>query len=158
MPHLAKRSADMKRISVVMIVLIVLSALLTACGGGGLGGGAGQASAAAKSFFDAFAQLDFTKLKDMTCEAQKAGIDQAMQMMSGGGNLDQLKEMLKIDTSGLKFEEKSVSGDNATVVVSGKLKLEALGQAQDQDINNEELPMVREGGQWKVCSSGLPIQ
>jgi hypothetical protein len=66
--------------------------------------------------------------------------------------------MLQNETSGLKFEEKAGSGDKATVVVSGKMKLEALGQSQDQEINNEELPMVKEGGQWKVCGSGLPIQ
>jgi hypothetical protein len=145
-----------KRLSVVMIVVIVLSALLTACGGGGGGGGA---AAAAKSFFDAFAQLDFAKMKDMTCEAQKKSIEEAMSMMSAGGDAAALKQMLKIDTSGLKFEEKSTSGSNATVVVSGKMKLEMLGKAEEQDVNNQELPMVNEGGQWKVCGAGgLPIQ
>ncbi len=145
----------MKRLSVVMIVVIVLSALLTACGGGGSGG----AAAAAKSFFDAFAQLDFAKMKDLTCAAQKQSIDDAMKTMSLGGDPSALKDMLKIDTSGLKYEEKSTSGNNATVVVSGKLKLEMLGQSQEEDVNNQELPMVNEGGQWKVCGTGgLPIQ
>ena len=145
----------MKRLSVVMIVVIVLSALLTACGGGG---GAGPA-AAAKSFFDAFTQLDFAKMKDLTCEAQKATMDEAAQAMSALGDSAALKELLKIDTSGLKYEEKSVSGDKATVVVTGKLKLEAFGQSQEQDLNGEELPMVMEGGAWKVCAAGgLPIQ
>jgi hypothetical protein len=139
-----------------MIVVIVLSALLTACGGGAGGGGA---AAAAKSFFDAFSQLDFTKMKDLTCDAQKKSIEDALGMMSLGGDAAALKEMLKIDTSGLKFEEKSTSGNNATVVVSGKLKLEMLGQTQEEDVNNQELPMVNEGGQWKVCGEGgLPIQ
>jgi hypothetical protein len=145
----------MKRLSVVMIVVIVLSALLTACGGGG---GAGPATAA-KSFFDAFTELDFAKMKDLTCEAQKATMDEAAQAMSALGDSAALKELLKIDTSGLKYEEKSVSGDKATVVVTGKLKLEAFGQSQEQDLNGEELPMVMEGGAWKVCASGgLPIQ
>jgi len=139
-----------------MIIVIVLSALLTACGGGG---GAGGASAAAKSFFDAFAQLDAAKMKDLTCEAQKKSIEEAMSMMSAGGDLSALKDMIKIDTSGLKYEEKSVSGSNATVVISGKMKLEMLGKADEQEINNQELPMVNEGGQWKVCGAGgLPIQ
>jgi hypothetical protein len=146
----------MKRLSVVMIVVIVLSSLLTACGGGG--GGAGPA-AAAKSFFDAFTQLDFAKMKDLTCEAQKSTMDEAAQAMSALGDPAALKELLKIDTSGLKYEEKSVSGDNATVVVSGKMKVEAMGQSQEQEMNNEELPMVKEGGAWKVCAAGgLPIQ
>jgi Ran GTPase-activating protein (RanGAP) involved in mRNA processing and transport len=140
-----------------MIVVIVLSALLTACGGGG--GGAGGAAAAAKSFFDAFSQLDFAKMKDLTCDAQKSSLDQATEAMSALGDAAALKEMMKIDTSGLKFEEKSVSGDKATVVVSGKMTVEAFGQSQDQEVNNEELPMVNEGGAWKVCGAGgLPIQ
>jgi hypothetical protein len=146
----------MKRLSVVVIVMIVIGALLAACGGGA--GGAGGAAAAAKSFFDAFAQLDFAKMKELTCEAQKSNMDQMTAALSLGGDAAALKEMLKIDTSGLKFEEKSVSGSNATVVVSGKMKIEAFGQSQDQDVNNEDLPMVNEGGQWKVCGSGLPIQ
>jgi hypothetical protein len=145
----------MKRLSVVLIVVIVLSALLTACGGGG---GAGP-TAAAKSFFDAFSQLDFAKMKDLTCDAQKSTMDEATKAMSALGDAAALKDLIKIDTSGLKFEEKSVSGNSATVVVSGKMKMEAFGQAQDQDLNNEELPMVNEGGAWKVCAAGgLPIQ
>lgn len=146
----------MKRLSVVMIIVIVLSALLTACGGGG---GAGGAAAAAKSFFDALAQLDFAKMKDLTCDAQKASLDQAAQAMSALGDASALKELMKIDTSGLKFEEKSMSGDKATVVVSGKMTVEAFGQSEEQEVNNEELPMVNEGGAWKVCGAGgLPIQ
>lgn len=145
----------MKRLSVVMIVVIVLGLLLSACGGGGGGGGA---AAAAKSFFDAFSQLDFAKMKDLTCESQKSALDQATQAMSALGDPAALKELMKIDTSALKFEEKSASGDKATVVVTGKLKVEAMGQSQEQDINGEELPMVKEGGAWKVCGSGLPIQ
>jgi Ran GTPase-activating protein (RanGAP) involved in mRNA processing and transport len=139
-----------------MIVVIVMSAVLTACGGGG-GGGAGPTDAA-KSFFAAFSQLDFAKMKDLTCEAQKATMDEAAQSLSALGDASKLKELLKIDTSGLKFEEKSVSGDKGTVVVSGKMKIEAMGQSQEQDVNNEELPMVKEGGAWKVCGGGLPIQ
>ncbi len=145
----------MKRLSVVMIVVIVVSSLLAACGGGGGGGPA----AAAKTYFDTLAKLDFAKLKDMTCEAQKSTMDEAAKAMSALGDASALKDLIKIDTSGLKFEEKSVNGNNATVVVSGKMKMEAMGQSKDQDVNNEELPMVNEGGQWKVCGGGgLPIQ
>ncbi len=142
----------MKRLSVVMIVVIGLSILLPACGGGGGGG----AAAAAKSFFDAFSQLDFTKMKDLSCNAQKANIEGLSGSLGSLGDASALKNMIKIDTSGLKFEEKSVNGSNATVVVSGKMKMEMLGKADEQDVNSQELPMVNEGGQWKVCgASGL---
>ncbi len=96
-------------------------------------------------------------MKEMTCEAQKSGLDLALASITGSGQtVDQIKQVLKIDVSGLKFEEKSISGNIGTVVVSGKMRLEALGQSQDQDVNNEELPMVNEGGQWKVCTTKLP--
>lgn len=133
----------MKRLSVLVVVVMMLGVLLSACGGGGGGG----AAAGAKSFFEAFAQLDLAKIKDMTCDAQKQGMDQALS------TFDAIKQSIKIDVSGLTFAEKSVSGNNAVVVVSGKLKIEALGQSQEQDVNNQELPMVNEGGTWKQCAA-----
>ena len=146
----------MKRLAVVLVVIFVLSALLTACGGGG---GGGSPAAAAKSFYDALTQLDFAKLKDLTCEAQKATMDETAKAMGAGGDMAALKDMFKIDTSGLKFEEKSVSGSNAVVVVSGKMKVQAFGESKEEDVNNQEIPMVNEGGQWKVCDAGgIPLQ
>jgi hypothetical protein len=132
----------MKRISVLITVLIVTSVLLTACGGGG-----GGAAAGAKSFFDAFAKLDIAKMKELTCDAQKQSMETSLGAMAAVGS------GIKIDVSGLSFAEKSVSGNTAVVVVSGKMKIELLGQSQEQPVNNQELPMANEGGTWKVCGA-----
>ena len=85
-------------------------------------------------------------------------MDEAFSVLggsSGNVDIDALKQLFKIDVSGLKYEQKSVSGTQATVHISGKLKLEAFGQSQEQDLD-EDVPVVNEGGAWKVCASSLP--
>ena len=143
----------MKRNSVVVSMALLAAVILSACGGGGGGGAAG----AAQAWFQAFSQLDVAKIKDLTCEAQKAAIEDALSVLGGGGaaDMEAIRQLFKIDVSGLKYEEKSVSGNQATVRISGKLKLEAFGQTQEQDLD-EEVPVVNEGGAWKVCASNLP--
>ena len=96
-------------------------------------------------------------MKDVTCAAQKTSIDTMTGAMSAASSADQLKQMFKIDVSGLKYDEKAGSGGNI-VVVSGKMTMSILGQSQDQTMNNQEIPMVNEGGQWKVCGAALPGQ
>jgi len=143
----------MKRTSFVIALALVASVVVTACGGGGGGG----AASAAKTWFEAFGQLDLNKVKDLTCEKEKGAIEQAFAFLGGGEvDLEALKEMFQIDVSGLQYEEKNVSGNNATVRISGALKVSAFGQSQDQDID-EEVPMVNEGGAWRVCASSVPI-
>jgi len=144
----------MKRISLVVSVVLVASVVMGACGGAGGGGAAGVA----KAWFEAFSQLDLNKVKDLTCDEQKASLEQAFALLGGTGSdtdLEALKELLQIDVSGLKYEEKNVSGSTATVHISGVLKVSAFGQSQEQDIN-EDVPVVNEGGAWKVCTASLP--
>jgi hypothetical protein len=145
----------MKRVSLMVSVVMMAAVVLSACGGGAAGGGA---AAAAKAWFEAFSQLDMAKVTDLTCEQQKQTIQESLAFLGGGGDVDlnQLKELFKIDVSGLTFTEKSVTGNTAVVTVSGKMKVEAFGQSQEQDVNNEDLPMVNEGGAWKVCAASLP--
>ena len=143
----------MKRTSVLVSMVLVAAVVLSACGGGGSG-----AAGAAQAWFQAFAQLDVAKIKDLTCDQQKAAMEEAFSFLggsSGNVDIDALKQLFKIDASGLKFEQKSVSGNQATVHVSGKLKVEAFGQTQEQELD-EDVPVVNEGGAWKVCASNLP--
>ena len=141
----------MKRMSVVVSMALLAAVVVSACGGGG------GAASAAQAWFQAFSQLDIAKIKDLTCEAQKASIEDAFSVLgsSGAADMEALRQLFKIDVSGLKYEEKSVSGSQATVRISGKFKLEAFGQSQEQELD-EEVPVVNEGGAWKVCASGLP--
>ena len=141
----------MKRnVSLVTLVLIA-AVVLSACGGAA----GGSPAAAAKAWFDAFTQFDFNRMKDLTCEKEKATIEQGLSSLTSLGDVSQLKELLKIDVSGLKYEDKGVSGNSATVHISGNLRMEAFGQSQEQPID-EDVPMVNEGGGWKVCAGNLP--
>ncbi len=144
----------MKRTWTVVSIALVASVVVTACGGGS---GGGAAVAAAKSWFEAFAQLDLNRVKELTCESEKAAVDAALGLLAGGGEIDveAMKDLFQIDVSGLTYAETSVSGNSATVHISGLIKVSALGQSQDQDVD-EDVPLVNEGGAWKVCQAGLP--
>jgi len=140
-----------RRLSTASILLIA-AVILAACGGGAGGGPSGTAQA----WFEAFTQFDMAKMKDLTCDSEKAAVDEALSGLGGEGfDLGALKDLFQIDVSGLSFQDQNVSGNSATVHVSGKLKISAFGQSQDQDIN-EDIPMTNEGGAWKVCTAALP--
>jgi hypothetical protein len=131
-----------------------MALLLGACGGGGSGGGA---LTAVKTWFEALSQLDLNKVTELTCESQKATVEQAFSFLSAGGETDlqAMKELFNIDVSGLTYEEKGVSGNTATVHIAGELKVSAFGQEQTQPVD-EDVPVVNEGGTWKVCATEVP--
>lgn len=147
----------MKRVSIVVSVMLITSMILAACGGGG-----GGPSAAAKDWFSAFSEFNFDRVKELTCASQQDALDTALGAITGAGagvDLQQLAELIDIDFSGLNFAESNVTASDATVNISGKLKVSFLGQAQEQDMA-QTVPMVNENG-WKVCTtefSGLPTQ
>src|SRR3990172_8073094 len=97
--HSTLKEESMKRISVVVSMALLATVILSACGGGGGGGAAG----AAQAWFQAFSQLDVAKIKDLTCEAQKATIEDALSVLGGGGAADTeaIRQLFKIDVSGL---------------------------------------------------------
>lgn len=143
----------MKRLSLITVVVVVASLVLAACGGGG---GGGDAVGAVKSWFEALSSLDLQKVVGLTCEQERSAVEESFAFLSGSGtDLDALKQLFTIDASGLKYEDKGVSGNTATVHISGKLKVTAFGQAQEQDID-EDVPVVNEGGAWKVCATSMP--
>jgi hypothetical protein len=134
--------------------MVLIAALILAACGEGAGGGP---SGAAKAWFEALTQFDMAKMTDLTCESEKASIDSALSGLGGEGfDLEGLKDLFQIDVSGLSFQDQSVSGNNATVRVSGKLKISAFGQSQEEDVN-EDIPLVNEGGTWKVCTGEVPL-
>ncbi len=134
-------------------VVLIAAVVLAACGGGA----GGSPSGAAKAWFEAFTQFDMAKMKDLTCASEQASIDDALSGLGGEGfDLEAMKELFQIDASGLNFQDQNVSGNDATVRVSGKLKVSVFGQSQEEDVD-EEIPMVNEGGAWKVCTGGVPI-
>ena len=146
----------MRRIGLIISLAFIASIAAAACGGGAGGGGEG-ATAAAKSWFEAYAQLDLSKVKELTCDKEKQEIEKALALLGGGGELsaEALKDLFTIDVSGLKYEEKGANSSSATVHISGPLKVSVLGESQDEAVD-QDVPLVNEGGAWKVCMSGLP--
>ena len=144
----------MKRVSLLVSLMLVASIVLAACGGAG---GGGSPSATAKSWIEALTKFDFAAVKNLTCESQRAAIDSiqsSLESSTGGVDLSELLAQMKFDLSGLTFAESNVSGNAATVTVSGKMKVTVFGIDQEQDFDSQAVEMVNESG-WKVCSNEL---
>ena len=146
----------MKGKSFVVALVLVLSVLLSACGGGAAAGPAG----AIQTYLSAVSNFDFKAAGDLSCAAQKDTMNQAFALFNSagtGGDPSSLKSLFKFDFSGLKFAESSNDGKSAVVHMSGTMKVSAFGQDQSTDMN-QDIPVVNEGGQWKVCGNPLSGQ
>jgi hypothetical protein len=136
--------------SSLLYLLVIAGLLLSGCSSGG-----GPAIDATRAWFQALANLDFDGVMKLTCANTRVR-DEI------GAKLDpfiDLKEELaalkgQFDFSGLKFEEKSNDGQTATIHLSGKMVLRALGQSEPLDVF-EDLTLVRENDTWKVCGNPL---
>ena len=127
----------MKRALLVVTVFLVV--LMTACGGGG-----GAPDQAARQWFEALAKGDQDAMQNLTCADSQSSVTDAI------GALASMAGSVKIDISGLSFKTTEESGDTASVQVTGNIKVELLGQSAEEPID-EAMPMVKEGGNWKVC-------
>lgn len=141
----------MKRLSVVVAVVLIVSVLLSACGGAPAG-----PAGAIQGWLTAFTKFDFKAVTDMTCAAQKDQVNQALSFFSGssGADLSSLSSLFSFDFSKLTFQEKSNDGKTAVIHVGGQMITKVFGQDQSQDMD-EDLQVVNEGGQWKVCGNPL---
>jgi hypothetical protein len=86
---------SMRKLNVVVLMMVV-ALLVAACGGGGNGsnsnndnnassGGNDTAAieAAAREFIRVSTTADFVSLRELTCEAQRSGIDSLIEQMGG---------------------------------------------------------------------------
>ncbi len=132
---------------------IGLALLLAACGAGG-----GPAIDGTRNWFQALANLDVEQVMKLTCSNPRVRneIEQRLEpFVDIKDSLAALKG--QFDFSGLKFEEKSNDGRTATIRLSGKMFLKALGQAQPLSLY-EDITVVNESGVWKVCTNPLQGQ
>jgi len=127
--------------------------VLSACGAGG-----GPAIDGTRAWFQALADLKFDEVMKLTCANPK--VQQAIET-----KLDpfiELKDTLtalkgQFDFSGLKFEEKANDGKTATIHLTGKMLIKALGQSEPLDVF-EDILVVNESGTWRVCANPLDIK
>ncbi|NJR12434.1 hypothetical protein HC776_00650 [bacterium] len=57
----------------------------------------------------------------------------------------------KIDTSGLTFTASDVTADKANVAVGGSMSIDTSGVKTDVPMTVAAIPVVNEGGSWKIC-------
>ena len=114
----------MKRISVLVTVLIVTGILLAACGGGG---SAADPVGAAKALMQAVQDKKFDTLGTLVCAAQKDALtktfDPSAGLGSAGIDVKAMLDAMTISTSGVQYTQKSVSGDNAVVSITGNMTI-----------------------------------
>jgi hypothetical protein len=104
---------------------------------------------AARDFWQALAELDVDRMKELTCAAYQEEMEAAFGFAELG-DLEELRDILEIDVSDLQFAVVSESGDDAVVRVYGTLKMSFLGQEESEQMD-EEIELVMEHGEWKVC-------
>jgi hypothetical protein len=127
--------------------------VLNACGAGG-----GPAIDGTRAWFQALSDLNFDEVIKLTCANPK--VQQAIET-----KLDpfiELRDTLtalkgQFDFSGLKFEEKANDGKTATIHLTGKMLIKALGQSEPLDVF-EDILVVNESGTWRVCANPLDIK
>ena len=143
----------MKRLSSAIVVVLMLCVWLSACGTGSAGGAVG----AVQNWLAAYAQFDSKGVLDLTCSTQKAQITRTLdQLTNSSSSLASLKDLFAFDFTKLTFVENSNDGKTAVIHLGGQMTIKIFGQTQSQDMD-QDVPVVLESGQWKVCGS-LPNQ
>jgi hypothetical protein len=112
----------------LLFVSLLLALILAACGGGDDDGG-GDPVDVVKDMVNALEDLDLDKMQELVCEAQRADLVEALtggaeEMEAAGITIDELLNAMKVTVENDKYEEKSKSGDEAVVHVSGSVKME----------------------------------
>ncbi len=131
-------------------VMVSVGLLLAACGAGG-----SPAIEGTRSWFQALANLDFEQVMKLTCSSPGVRSEIELRLEPFADIKDSLAALKgQFDFSGLKFEEKNNDGHTATVRLSGKMFLRALGQTQPMSLY-EDITIVNENGVWKVCGNPL---
>lgn len=129
----------MKKLLVLGCILSILltGMMVIGCGGeGGGGGGDNSAEAAAKSFFSAYENND----ADTTWDLLSAGSKEFVKKADWDSFLE--------ESDPVKFTVGKVTedGDKATAKVTADTGTES---------SEEDVPLVKEGGEWKVNMAGV---
>jgi len=136
--------------AMLIAVLVLVAIVSAACGGGGSGGGSGKPEDAAKAFIEATFKGDFTALKNAVCDKLKGDLTAEAEATIKAG-LDQMGGAGSLDTSAITYTYDSA---NKVVTLGGTMKATVQGVSMDIPVDTmfaTGLPVVEEGGGWKVC-------
>lgn len=120
-------------------ILALFGTLLLGCGGPG-------PEKAAQSALEATVSGDFKTASEHFCKKM-------IKEMPAQELIDEISKELKqytFDFSDLKYEVTEQKGDTATVHVKGAIKAKGPDEEKSDDMD-ENIAMVRENGEWKVC-------
>jgi len=124
--------------------------------------GGGDPKSVAQSFAAAFNNRDTNALKATLCAKDADSAAEAMQLsdLSAIPDVpDEVKNQLKKVTVKMAITDVTQTDDNnAKATVSLSLEnvppqLQGRAQEMTKAVGNEPLPLVKEGGAWKVCVS-----
>ena len=116
----------------ILIAIVIVPMLLAACSGGTGGGGAaagGDPAAVVKDALAKTAAKDVEGLGSLACAGQVEQIKEDLDMSNAFGgaipgvDAAALADSVTIDTSGVTVGTAAISGDTATVPVSGTMKM-----------------------------------
>lgn len=136
------------RFGVSRVGTLLALGLLVGCGPFGPG-----PDVAAKAWMQAYATQDGNALADLTCDADQGRLQQGMlfdsaAMVLTSGLLGGAKP--QVDVTALQYQTTSQSGSDASVHVTGRMRVAILGMSQAQDVDTS-MPMRYEHGKWRFC-------
>jgi hypothetical protein len=155
-----------------LVLVLAFGLVLAACGGGG---GDEDTTGVVKDLFNAIETKNFEKIPDFACADQKQQVRETfdfgaiMTEALGGADADPqtILDMLTFQVSNLEVEEKSKSGDTATLHVKGRiemtvnpekfndvvrelLKAQGMGDVSDELIDQFAGPMLEQFEDFSV--------
>lgn len=136
------KGSDMKKLMLLGCVLLVLipGLAIAGCGDSGGGGGTSQgAEQAAKTFFKAYQDKDAGTTWDLLASNSRKEVKKA----------DWEKYLKSADDVKFSVGKVTVNGDKATATVTATLAGES---------GTEDVPLVKEGGAWKVDMAGIETE
>jgi hypothetical protein len=104
--------------------------------------------AAAEEWLNALSNLDYDRMRAMTCSAYLTVVEEIIAQWKGIA--DGFGAGLSIDVSGLAYEQVGASNGSAQVRVHGDLWAGVFGLGQTTQVD-AVFDFVLEDGQWKLC-------
>jgi hypothetical protein len=135
----------------LMVMMLLVAMVAAACNSGGGGGGTSNTPEdATKAFFEA----SFSGNADQARATSCASLHESLATYLDAVSSTFATADASVDLSGLTFTKASESGDNAVVNVGGTMSATIAGQSAEVPFEGAEIPLVKEGGSWKVCGLG----
>ena len=131
-----------------------------------LRGGGNTPEGTVQAAIEAVRDLDVQRLQELTCKADRDEFDSDLSDFGMQGmTLEEAlaEEDIELDLSGLGSEVVSIEGDRASVRLSGTVGISTQGFSMTFDMDellamtdtNQDdtlIPLVREEGEWRICS------